>query len=553
MALTGNTGYQAELQADFDLSITNGRYIFEEGSTNVAPGSPGTEHGAATAEESVAWGMAVAGDELSAILVAQIVEAGITTPYWVKAGVATVSHEAPYGACNIYRGDPYTGGILVNKDADSPYECTAGERITTTGGSPSTLHHQKFTLQSYSWAAIDAQVGSVGTITLADGSLESTMDRFLVNNVPYASDPALQDQFSTLSPGEQIGMFTERRNGETPGVATLYWSYNIVDGGTPTQFWVQGSASNEKSGIWWYHDWKCDIYDGDPLAGALVVSAPYQCEEKVPPVPGTQYWSTGFEVSQATVIDLGKHDAAVKINQGCATADSPCLFVTTKREEIVLEGERIGLSYANEGDEKVPYEFKYASNRSTTNSVDVTAGSEFKAFGFAKFSLEVTYGYKATNETDKINIASMDVPPNSVGWFTYSPSYSRFTGNYLFELDGQWYRAQDVTFTMPNDKSLGTLSNHHAVIGGDHPLIESWHPTPTPKPTPPIVDPTLPLGSVSPGPAQEASTAQTKSALATTGVELTFAAWAGGAALLAGLCVLIARRMIRRPGVRRRG
>lgn len=141
MALTGNTGYQAELQAVSDISIGNRRYIFEEGSTNVAPGTPGTEHGASAADESVAWGMAVPGDELSAILVAQIVEAGITTPYWVKAGVATQNHGVPFGACHVYRGDPYIGGILVNKDEDAPYECVDGERTTTTGGSPSALHH----------------------------------------------------------------------------------------------------------------------------------------------------------------------------------------------------------------------------------------------------------------------------------------------------------------------------------------------------------------------------------------------------------------------------
>src|SRR6218665_680630 len=131
----------------------------------------------------------------------------------------------------------------------------------------------------------------------------------------------------------------------------------------------------------------------------------------------------------------------------------------------------------------------------------------------------------------------MAVPPGNVGWFPYAPSYSRFTGDYLFELDGLWYRAKDVTVTMPSDKSIGTLSNHHAVIGSNHPDIE--------LPFPPLpATPAQPLEPLTPGATQGA--AASASGLATTGgADLTLTGWVGAAVLLAGLGLLIGRRAVR--------
>src|SRR6218665_3239400 len=194
MALTGNVGYQAELHAGFDLSISHARYTFVDGLTPVAAGAPGTEHGPASADDTVAWGMAVAGEMLTATLIANIVEAGSDTAYWVKTRAGTGLFGDPFGECTIYRGDPDMGGVLLDVDEESPYQCSEGTRTSVEGTDPATLYPQKFWLASDSWATIAATVEPVGTITLAGGSLESKMDRFLVDNAPYPSDQAPQPE-----------------------------------------------------------------------------------------------------------------------------------------------------------------------------------------------------------------------------------------------------------------------------------------------------------------------------------------------------------------------
>ncbi|MCS3844450.1 hypothetical protein [Microbacterium sp. AK031] len=479
---------------------------------------------------------------------ARIVDFGRTTDYWIKAFVYVEESGSTYASdCQIYLGDPAAGSQPLGEDA-SPYQCWSPGYEQTTGEHPRQLFSETFTITSLNWAAARGAIMPQGTVMLGDGHVESPSTRFVVDGRWYPSDPSEQKPYATIEPGATLNFAAFRRNGESTANAEGLFSYRIYDGGVPTRFWVSGYASNWR-GVEFNWDYDCAIYDGDPLTGALVVSAsPYSCDMATTKVDGNADYRVDFRVQAASIQTLGPLRARDYIAAGCSDPGAgSCYFVPTSDETLIEHGKVLGAPYANNGSEEADYSFYYATARSITHTFDITASAEVNVLEIFKASIKVAYGYEHTDETTEKWVAAMKIPAHQEGWFEYAPAYRKIAGDFLFEVDGTWYRVTGGSFTVPDDKGIGHLSSFTrdvvAVPGGG----VGSEPPPTPAPIDPThsgVDGAMGQGKAS-------------GALAATGtdVDWTGPTWIAIAAVLMGAVLFLKRFLAARravnPGSRR--
>jgi hypothetical protein len=523
-----------------DLRLQSIRYDFRAGGLPAAPG-PNVEPGPTSTTSSATWAIGTTEGSLQSEMIAQIIDFDRTTEYWIKT-VAYVPDTLMYGsACQIFHGDPAAGGTLVAAD-DSPYQCWSPGHTQTPGAHPRRGFAETFTITSLNWATARGAITPQGTVKLGDGYLESPTTRFIVDGRWYPSDPAEQGPYVTIESGATLNFAAFRRNGESDANAEGLFSYRIYDGGVPTRFWVSGMASNWR-GIEFNWDYDCKIYDGDPLAGALPVSeSPYSCDMSTTKIDGNADYRVDFVVKVGAIETLGPLQARDLIAAGCGNPTDACYFVPTTDEAVVQPGTVLGAPYANTGDEEADYSFYYATNRSITHTFDLTVSAEVNVFDVFKASIKAAYGYENTNETDKKWVATMKVPAHEEGWFEFAPAYRKISGDFLFEVDGTWYRVTGGSYTVPDDRLTGLLTSHTRPVlsspGGGGVGAE-------PPTTAAPLDPTL-SGS------QTGRGSRATGGLAATGSDFdaTGASWAALAAVLAG-AGLLSTRFARRHAARR--
>jgi len=539
-AVGGDIATTTTVQIAGDLQLHSIRYDFREDEEPASPG-PDVEPGPASTTSSATWSLGTTDGSLHSEMIARIVDFDRTTDYWIKAFAYVQEGGLIYGSdCQIFLGDPAEGSPPLGED-NSPYQCWSPGHDNTPGEHPRRLFSETFTITSLNWAAARGAITPQGTVKLGDGYLESPSTRFIVDDRWYPSDPSEQAPYVTIEPGATLNFAAFRRNGESDANAEGLFSYRIYDGGVPTRFWVSGMASNWR-GVEFNWDYTCDIYDGDPLAGATAVkSSPYLCDMSTTKIDGNADYRVDFTVHVAPITTLGPLEARDYITAGCSQPSDACYFVPTSDEAIVEPGTVLGPSYANTGSDVAPYSFRYASNRSTTHSFSVSVAAEVNVLDVFKASIKLAYGYQVTNETAKIWTASMNVPPQQVGWFEFAPAYRKMSGDFLFEVDGTWYRVTGGTFTVPDDRFHGQLASKFAPIGsGPGDGVGAEPPTP---PGPGPLDPALD-GSDSASPAKDKAVG----ALAATGtdVDLTGPLWVAVAAVLLGVALLTRRTTPRR-------
>lgn len=473
-------------------------------------------------------------------MIGRIVDFDKTTDYWVKVSVDVESRSGLYSSsCEVYLGDPEAGGTLLDPDNSSPYQCISTARDTVFGTDPIESEREIFTLSSLNWATVRGAISPKGSIMLGDGYLESPTTRFIVDGRWYPSDPAQQGPFVTIEPGATLDWAAFRRNGESTAHASGYFSYRIYDGGVPTRFWVQGMASNWR-GVEFNWDYTCQIFDGNPLEGASPAAhaTPYRCDMTTTKVDGNGDYRVDFDVHVVPIQTLGPLQARPLMSEGCDDAGDACYFVPATNEAWVVDGKPLGPRSQNPTDEQAKYEFSYASGRTITNSVDVSASAEANVLDIFVATIKVAYGWQQTDETEKKWVASMIIPPHHEGWFEFTPAYRKIAGDFLFEVDGTWYRVENSTFIVPDSTSPGTLVSHTSLIAGSPGGGVGAEPPVTPAP----VDPAL--ANLKPG----ATRGTASGSLATTGGTGDPAAfgWIAGALLLAGAGVVTVRRLGRR-------
>lgn len=537
-AVDGDLATTTTVEIAGDLQLQSIRYEFQEDGMPAAPG-PNVEPGPSSTTSSATWSLGTTEGSLHSQMVARIVDFDRTTDYWIKAFAYVQEGSLLYGSdCQIFHGDPAAAGAEPLAEENSPYQCWSHGHSNTSGEHPRRLFTETFTITSLNWATARGAIMPQGTLKLGDGHLESPSTRFIVDGRWYPSDPAEQGPYVTIESGATLNFAAFRRNGESDAHAEGLFSYRIYDGGVPTRFWVSGMASNWR-GVEFNWGYDCKIYDGDPLAGALPVSAsPYSCDMSTTKIDGNADYRVDFTVSVGAIETLGPLQARDLIAVGCGDPTDACYFVPTADDAVVEPGKVLGAPYANTGSEEADYSFYYATNRSVTHTFDLTVSAEVNVFDVFKASIKAAYGYENTNETDKKWVATMKVPAHEEGWFEFAPAYRKISGDFLFEVDGTWYRVTGGSYTVPDDRLTGQLSSFTRPVvsspGGGGVGAEP------PTTTAPL-DPAL-AGSAGRGGSGK---------LAATGADVDAGAiWVAVAAVLAG-AGLLSTRFVRRRSARR--
>jgi len=465
-----------------DLQLQEMRYVFEEDGVEI-PVGPNAVPGVAGPAGSSSWQTTTVGAPLTR-MTGRIVDLGTAADFWVRIEAWMKTDDEFYGSsCRFYRGDPDAGGVLLDDATQSPYQCAASDY--TVDYDLGEVVSQGFTVSSLNWATVRGAITPQGSVSLREGHLESPSTRFITDGRWYPADPAAQQPFLTIAPGATLDWAAYRRNGESDQNASGYFSYRIYDGGAPTRFWVSGMASNWR-GVEFNWDYTCQIFDGDPLQGASAVDhSPYSCDMTTTEVSGRGDYRVDFTIRTAEIQTLGPLEARDLMSAGCGDAADACYFVPATNDALVEPGTPLGPPYSNDGEDDAEYQFSYASGRSITNTVNVSASAEANVLDLFKVAIKVAYGWEETDETDKKWIATMIVPAHEQGWFEFAPAYRRISGDFLFETGGTWYRVTGGTFTVPDSTVPGTLTSHTRAISDGVEAEPPVTPTPaTPAPTP---------------------------------------------------------------------
>lgn len=527
-----------------DLHLQSIRYGFRADDAPVSPG-PHAEPGPSSTSSSATWTLGGLGSsELRSHMIGRIVDFDKTTDYWVRVSTQVTNIVGTYtSSCEVFLGDPEAGGTVLDQESASPYRCFSSHLDDVFADDPIRVINETFTISSLNWATARGAISPQGTVMLGDGHLESPTTRFIVDGRWFPSDPAEQGPFNTIEPGATLDWAAFRRNGESDANASGYFSYRIYDSGVPTRFWVSGMASNWR-GVEFNWDYTCQIFDGDPLQGASAVTeSPYLCDMATTTVNGNGDYRVDFTIRTAPIQTLGPLEARDLMSEGCGDPADACYFVPATNEAYLPPGTPLGPPYANAGDEEAEYEFYYATGRSITNSIDVSISAQANVLEIFKATIKFAYGWEETNEVDKKWIATMKVPAKEEGWFEFAPAYRRISGDFLFEVDGTWYRVANGTFTVPDSTVPGTLTSHTRPIAGSPGGGTGAEPPVTPAPVDPALAGLDPSGAKSSG----------SGVLATTGGgDVSGSVWISAAAVLSGALLLVFARLTRRTGSRSR-
>ncbi len=544
------------------LSLVQARYSFD---TDGA-----TTPGAATSTTALTWtAHSTHRDQVIwSNMSARIQDYEKVTDYWVTVRLefwyddSAIHPEYVYEApCVIYDGDPNAGGTVVNQNSDSPYEC---DSIPETGvgnnvGIPESVYSASLDLRSLVWSTVRGVLAPQGALSLGDGSLQTATQQTIVAGRHLTS----YTEYPTVAAGETLEWAAYQRNGEAPQAPDVLFAYRLFDHGAPTGFWVSGGASNTR-GAEFDHASDCEIYQGSPLAGGQVItSSPFTCTMSSQNVSGRGDWKVTFTIDMAAVVDVVPLQAERDLPVACGTSELTCIYELLGQTSLVKSPTRLDSGSANNTSQPLTYMLKFASGRSTTNSVNIAATAKTSFFDLFTASIRIAYGWSQTDEVTKIYSDTMTIPPGCVGWFTLAPAYLVVTGNYLYQLNGSWYRAKGITWTIPDNKTPGAKTANEAPITGSDadcsaPGVNT-HPTAPPgvvgvgaaeppigaqppvgaepptESTPPAISSSPPTAPpVTPGPALAATGTDFDPAIAGTG--------AGALILLGGVLLAAARR-----------
>lgn len=531
----------------------SGRVPGEAGSSDLLAWSTYTQDGTAT---------------MTSRMDARIVDHGQTTPFWVEVhtkqwGEANFGHPNYFFTvdCAIYRGDPRTGGTILDQSTASPYTCPSVDSGVAVTGTPDAQGFEVLTqtvdLRSLAWSTARGVLLPVDGIGLVAGpSSEGAPIESVTEDLLVDGERALQVPRVDTGGGLTFAAF--QRNGETtdPNQVKVDFAYRLTYQGNPTDFWVAGYVQNVRH-VEFNHDQSCTIYAGDPLgAGTPAPLTPYSCSMQGEDLSGPGDYQVTFTISRATVVDLPPLDARAMFEAHCLGTDSAsCAYEIGAKESytappVVPDGDGV--------DNPTPYaaseQYQYRTSRQLTNSLDLTVKAGISFFKLFSASVSATYGFSATSETDRSWTYSFYIPPGCHANLTLAQAFIRVHGDYLMYSDGTWYRAQDVTWSLPDPDAAygGDVKPVLTQISGSPYTCPATgetgaeNPGSTPTPSAPPTGPgTPPAGSGDDGAsAAPAHTAARPSSLPATGADLDPRPVLGAAAglILLGLVLSRVRR-----------
>ena len=457
------------------LGVTDAEYSFTTDGTSV-PGPDSTD-------ATFGWSTStsIMQTALGTRMVARITDVGDATAYWIMISSDLHYEGGTYkdsATCGIYLGDPDSGGSIVDQSSASPYSCpsVAQDWADDNGTIDGSIYTLPLTLDSVVWSTVQGTMKPTGQLSLVSGYLESRTPHTLINDTSLLKDTTV---YQTVPAGDSMFWTAYQRNGDdlanptTPPVPQVYFTYRIADDGDNTDYWINGSGSNERDAAF-HHHYSCDVYRGDPRAGGVkVTQTPYQCDAADGGTNAVAQLT--FTVHKLDVITIGVDEALQKLPKACVDADSPCTYQLADKQAASGDPEpngqrnisRLVVGPArNPSNKDVTQSYTYATGRSITNSFDLSVSAGGSFFDLVKTQIKATYGWQQTDETTKQYRVTMTVSPGCAGWITLDPSYWVVTGRYQFLLDGQWYQTGTVTWNVPDSTNKGSVTIHSWTLPG---------------------------------------------------------------------------------------
>lgn len=521
------------------LALTDGAQVATSWRTSAVPPSlaetpPGEVH---TAFRT--WGTFGGYDQDTGVgtkVVYRIAMLGEATPYWIQTQV-WVERSKAWGDCAIYESDPRTPGAQPASKAH--FNCTPhttnNNVVSANGG------EVRFDLSLNRWVEVSGAISTQGPVSLTAGYFESDRLPYHVHGTPEVARNG-HTAFSAVV-----------REDDSPAVYNLArtrFSYRIVDGGTPTNFWVAGWAQNKRASSFEGLQ-QCHIYDRDPVSGSsvpleqvpTVKVSPYDCESTGGAVEDRGHWAATFTVLRRTMVTADAKEAAFelrdRINRVCSARPDDCGVTIATVTDFTGPGRKISPVFDNTSTtEMYTPEIDMSSTESYTNSggfeIDITVGTANPGGIGPKFetTLKVHYERSVTTSSTFTIKLPVPVPPNSRGWMEAAPRMVRTQGTVIVLDNGVYYEMTnvDATFSRGNTE-WETVPKSEPLVHGGVGGVEPDQPGGTPA----VLVPGLAPGDTS---------ANTRGSLAKTGVSSSPAAILLGitAFSIGGLMLVIARR-----------
>ncbi|MBN9629931.1 MAG: hypothetical protein J0I18_04900 [Actinobacteria bacterium] len=380
-------------------------------------------------------------ESMSRTLIYQLGMVGHTTGYWVKASIQYYTRGVWDSSCSIYKGRPGSAGA----EAATQWNCQA----------PSSSHDAKnravFTISQNRFAEASGTLRTTGAVSLTDGEYD-------FNNLPYAhpGSPKLGENANTK-------FAVVMREGDTTishgALARARFSYRILDGGRPTNYWVVGWSQTERGAIFHHHA-ACFVTSQQPGKGSVPLDelrrdevTPYDCkvarEDTVNGDRGTYDAELVVGDRNMTVV-TNAASAADLVSRFCTSIDSQDCTVnlTNAKQTTKPLDDKLKYSFANYTkhvwkpdviiEEKIVMSHKYG--------LEITVRTDAKILG-QKFGVAVKNKYEFQWKEEKTFEAKMpvDVEPGEVSWVQVSMPLIVADGDVLI-----FDRAKNVTYRLPN-------------------------------------------------------------------------------------------------------
>lgn len=435
------------------VDLGDGRFVFDPSSTSTPAGATVASGRDGNFESKVNANPA------TSTFAYQVYELGAATGIWVR-GTAQANPPSylsrDTSSCDFFRGDPASGAAQISDDSQ-PYACVMTYLTTADEGE----YVVRYAVAPKIWATVRGSITPTGGVALRAGQVSAENVRWDFNGRPVTG-PLAVDLVRSTTPDSWVAY---HRGGDTNlNSARVDFSYQIVDGGNVTPYWVAGHTENYR-GAEFDHDGVCTIFDANPLTSSDAKEpslSPYSCDAVAANVDGRGDWKVDFTVSAkpATVVDAVLQPAVAKnlLADACADTGASCAYLPTRITDANVPGVRVSKKTANTTSEPVEAAVEWAYRHAVKNSLGVEVDTEDTANAFVakvtvavkvKWSIDVTNTYTTTTTN------TLTVPPGCASWWMLSPAYKVVDGDFVLVDGGTLYRIKGVSWTLPEAAASG--------------------------------------------------------------------------------------------------
>lgn len=522
----------ADMWADFDtwqVSLTDGQKLNNPRGLllDVAANVSGTQRAAFHLDNTTE------GLDMDGSVAYQISMLGKPTGYWIAPRLYTAGN-APEAECPIYLGKPGEG-----VPAPSPIPFTCGtERTQNAPNMRFTFH-----VGLNRWAASSGTVKTDGHVSLQDGSYNS-------EETPYHKDGT-----TTVGTNSSTDFNAVVREGDKtlfPDEARTEFSYRIVLDGVPQNMWLAGWVANHRWKTRFEPDAQCFVSTVNPNAPSApplekldrVGASMFDCAitgdfVHGPHEDGRGHYAATFAVSKRQMTTVTSIGAQKQLMDRWCGSSATCGFNNSKVAPVRGKEIRVTNIQANSSS-KTPEIWETSTEG--TEEVSVSNGFEIgvesqEGWILDTFTASFKYNFNktVTKSTKTGEKTTIEIPYGKEAWKVGWPDMQRVTGSVIVhDTDTDtWYDLQSVNTDIPDKDGQWHFDVKMRDISTDV----------DPDPAPGVPDatdtPVTDDASLTAGARHSTALAHTGSTVPVLPIGI-----AAGAALLAGIAVLLLRRRV---------